>query len=451
MAVAATALASWWVLGGIALAVLAVLALVFALQRRALARYDDLQRQVRIRTESLAETNLRLTAERAQAAELALERLQQKEALSLRERELQATTQALEAANATVRQHVSELESQRAALVAANAELAQSLTTIAEQQRQLVAAEQLTLLAKITANVAHTANTPLGVLLSAGEAWERQLATLLAPTALGALWQVVAGQPVYLPSPAEARAARKALAEHLPSWVADPADWAQRLAAVGVTPNRWGAFAGALQGPDDLLALETLLRMRQTTANLVQSARRLQASVLTLQHASGETAEPPAQVDLVQSVRQALAHVEAASSAALKYQFTAGPVPPVVGYPLALQALWDTLLRNAEHALRAAGGGTVRVAVLPEGPLQVKVSVADTGPGLAPEVVGRLFEPFVTTKAHGEGLGLGLYLAQRIAQRHGGAVTLGRVGGETVAEVILSVRASGAVLTAKKP
>ena len=44
----------------------------------------------------------------------------------------------------------------------------------------------------------------------------------------------------------------------------------------------------------------------------------------------------------------------------------------------------------------------------------------DTGPGVAPAVAARLFEPLVTTKAHG--VGLGLALVKRIVERHGGTI-----------------------------
>ena len=50
----------------------------------------------------------------------------------------------------------------------------------------------------------------------------------------------------------------------------------------------------------------------------------------------------------------------------------------------------------------------------------VQVSVRDTGPGLPPEIVGALFTPFVTTKAHG--LGIGLTIVRSIVDAHGGAI-----------------------------
>jgi two-component system sensor kinase FixL len=50
----------------------------------------------------------------------------------------------------------------------------------------------------------------------------------------------------------------------------------------------------------------------------------------------------------------------------------------------------------------------------------VELSVADTGPGLAPEVAAQLFQPFVTTKKHG--MGVGLSICRTIVEAHGGKI-----------------------------
>jgi signal transduction histidine kinase len=56
----------------------------------------------------------------------------------------------------------------------------------------------------------------------------------------------------------------------------------------------------------------------------------------------------------------------------------------------------------------------------------VEATVADTGPGLAPEAMAHLFEPFFTTKPVGTGLGLAI--ARELAQGHGGDLTLVETG-----------------------
>jgi len=94
-----------------------------------------------------------------------------------------------------------------------------------------------------------------------------------------------------------------------------------------------------------------------------------------------------------------------------------GELPALLGDPGQLRQLFRNLLENAVHA--ASPRGEVRVAGRSEGGF-LALSVEDSGPGVDPEVRGRLFEPLVTTKA--KGIGLGLALVKRIAERHGGEV-----------------------------
>ena len=78
------------------------------------------------------------------------------------------------------------------------------------------------------------------------------------------------------------------------------------------------------------------------------------------------------------------------------------------------------LVRNAMEAMAASSVRRLRITSRPAGDGLVQVSIEDSGPGLAPEVAERLFQPFVSTKA--EGMGLGLSICHTIIQGQGGRI-----------------------------
>jgi len=90
------------------------------------------------------------------------------------------------------------------------------------------------------------------------------------------------------------------------------------------------------------------------------------------------------------------------------------------------------------NGIEAAGaGGQVELRAVYEGDM-IQIEVADTGPGPRAEVRSRLFEPFVSTKPHG--VGLGLAIARRVAEELGGQLTWHRHEGRTVFKLCWPVR-----------
>ena len=108
-------------------------------------------------------------------------------------------------------------------------------------------------------------------------------------------------------------------------------------------------------------------------------------------------------------------------------------VPTIEGYPGELNQVWTNLINNALDAITDNGDiGTLRISTRAENG-GVLVEIADTGPGMPPDVQARAFEPFFTTKDVGKGTGLGLDISRRIiAQRHRGQISIDRRGDETV-------------------
>jgi signal transduction histidine kinase len=92
-------------------------------------------------------------------------------------------------------------------------------------------------------------------------------------------------------------------------------------------------------------------------------------------------------------------------------------LPPVLYDPAQIRQALLNLLRNAREAMPS--GGPIEVGLRAEG-MGVILSVQDSGSGIAPEILERVFEPFFSTK--GEGTGLGLAIVKHIVEAHGGAI-----------------------------
>jgi nitrogen fixation/metabolism regulation signal transduction histidine kinase len=180
-------------------------------------------------------------------------------------------------------------------------------------------------------------------------------------------------------------------------------------------------------------AVETLRRLRarndpefdayfdEATRTVLDEVHRIANIVTEFTRFARLPAPQPQDVDVMDLARQVVRLHEAGTKA--KVQVVVERVPPVVraDRDQIVQVLTN-LVQNALDAVDDQGSaGEVRVVVGSEGAELVTVTVSDNGPGIAPEIAARLFEPYATTKEHGTGLGLAI--AQRIAIEHNGELS----------------------------
>ena len=97
-------------------------------------------------------------------------------------------------------------------------------------------------------------------------------------------------------------------------------------------------------------------------------------------------------------------------------------LPPVLVNRVEIQQVLVNLFRNAVEAMLDAKNRILTIATRLEEPGFVSVAVSDTGPGIDPDVMDRLFKPFTTTKQ--EGMGIGLKICQSIIEAHDGKIWL---------------------------
>jgi two-component system nitrogen regulation sensor histidine kinase NtrY len=99
-------------------------------------------------------------------------------------------------------------------------------------------------------------------------------------------------------------------------------------------------------------------------------------------------------------------------------------LPPLLGHYDPLRRAFGNILRNAVEACE--GQGEIELAARPEADA-VRLEIRDHGPGVPPELAGRLFDPYVTAKSGGTGLGLAL--ARQTVEMHQGTIAVERTPG----------------------
>jgi two-component system sensor kinase FixL len=105
----------------------------------------------------------------------------------------------------------------------------------------------------------------------------------------------------------------------------------------------------------------------------------------------------------------------------VKIQLDLDPaLPPVLIDRVQIQQVLINLIRNSIEAMHASDKRVLSLATGVVEPGFVQVAVRDTGPGLSGDVIRRLFQPFVTTKDNG--MGIGLTICQSIIDAHGGTI-----------------------------
>ena len=101
-------------------------------------------------------------------------------------------------------------------------------------------------------------------------------------------------------------------------------------------------------------------------------------------------------------------------------------LPAVLADPVQIEQVLLNLLRNAMDAMETANAERRSITVEARrcGRRTIEISVADSGPGVASEVIDTVFEPFVTTKPLG--MGMGLSISRAIIESHGGKLQMAR-------------------------
>jgi two-component system sensor kinase FixL len=159
--------------------------------------------------------------------------------------------------------------------------------------------------------------------------------------------------------------------------------------------------------------------------------------------AKGETERALEDLNAVVEEASALALIGTAGKRIAVRRAFAADLPPVLIDRVQIHQVVTNLLRNSIDALAEVERREIVLATRRAGADAIEVTVADSGPGLDPALAGRLFQPFVTTKP--EGIGIGLSICRSIVDAHGGRLwASANPDGGTTFHVLLPVVRAGA-------
>jgi two-component system NtrC family sensor kinase len=203
----------------------------------------------------------------------------------------------------------------------------------------------------------------------------------------------------------------------------------ERLAAMG---QMIGGFAHELNNPlTSIMGVAELLQegeaaepMRKQLVMLQQQARRAADIVQNLMYFSRPPAPGKSSINISDLVQRTLhLHAYSLRKSNITADFLPEPsLPAVEGDPHQLMQVFLNLILNAEQAMREVRDrGTLRIR-LEKSAGSVSATFQDDGPGIPPDILPNIFDPFYTTKRPGRGTGLGLSICKAILREHGGNV-----------------------------
>lgn len=167
------------------------------------------------------------------------------------------------------------------------------------------------------------------------------------------------------------------------------------------------------------------LRAADRILSRLRHLERLVSDMLVFARGGGALLEEVAMTPLLAEIRQALEPQLTAAGCQLHVDDRAQDAVLQANR----EALAGAILNLVTNAIEACGsGGEIRLETAPATDRQLELRVRDNGPGIAPEIQARVFEPFFTTRATGTGLGLAV--VQAVARAHAGSAWVESVPGQ---------------------
>jgi len=240
-------------------------------------------------------------------------------------------------------------------------------------------------------------------------------------------------------------------ADRIQSWLEDrniSEAWelAPTLASSGWEPEPLEEIHRNLQAAELGCSLEDIIRYVVASSSLYtlvdevhQSTERISQIVNAVKSYAYLDQAPIQEVDIHQGLENTLVILQhKLKGGVVIHREYAANLPCIEAFGSELNQVWTNLIDNAVDAMQGRGELTLRTYPRDE---NVIVEIADTGPGIPPDIQKRIFDPFFTTKPPGSGSGLGLHTSYNIVvHRHKGLIQVSSQPGETCFQVTLPIR-----------
>jgi signal transduction histidine kinase len=326
-----------------------------------------------------------------------------------------------------------------------NEELASTLQQLKSTQEELIQSEKMAALGQLIAGVAHEINTPLGAITSSvrniANFWKEYLLQFpaflqkLSPSRqsdLLMLLQKLSQQNTSL-STREQRQIKKSLASQLQSHnIENATTLANFLVAMGVYEDIQSLvpLLKEPEGEDILKTSYQFANVQTSIRNITTASERASKVVFALKnYARYDSTGYKVEAQISEGIETVLTlyHNQLKQGVRIIKNYQ-DAVPSILCYPDELNQVWTNLIHNALQAMDYRGTLTIEVKKQDS---YLTVSMTDTGKGIPPEIMPKIFRPFFTTKAAGEGSGLGLDIVKKIITKHQGKIEVESVPGQT--------------------